>query len=147
MCTLQESFSWWKSKNKVKNSKKPKKNKNVPKISFEWFGIKKNDSICFMQMLWTISIHWCFQKIIGSKLFLWWSDTPQSRTFNVTFPFSVLLKWIMLWGIYFRLTCWTLKKFYKLYIIIVLYVKIVRLRVKKIITWSIRVTMTLREWQ
>ena len=31
-----------------------------------------------MKLLWSISAHWCFQKIIGSRLALWWSDSPRT---------------------------------------------------------------------
>ena len=31
----------------------------------------------FIRMFWSISAHWCFQKIIGSGLALWWSSIYQ----------------------------------------------------------------------
>ena len=70
------------SKTRFSDMKKPKKPpiyKNVLQKKIpEWFSIKIVDPICFIKLLWSISAHWCFQKIIGSGLALWWSDTPQS---------------------------------------------------------------------
>ena len=66
--------------------------KNVLKFFFEWFSITNIDPIVFMKMLWPISAHWCFQKIIGSGLALWWSDTPRSTILVAPF-YLIVLKW------------------------------------------------------
>ena len=33
----------------------------------------------YMKVFSCINAHWCFQKVIGSGLALWWSDTPQFK--------------------------------------------------------------------
>ena len=69
----KQGFQTW------KNSKEPQKYKHVlQKKNSEWFSITIIDPICFMKLLWSTSSHWCFQKVIGSGLALWWSDIPQS---------------------------------------------------------------------
>ena len=79
----QENILWWQSKNKVFRHEKlqeaTKMKINVIKKIPEWFSITTIDPISFMKMLWSISAHWCFQKVIGSGLALWWSDTPQFK--------------------------------------------------------------------
>ena len=39
-----------------------------PKKIPTWFSITIIDPICFMKFLYSLSPHWCFQKIIGSEL-------------------------------------------------------------------------------
>ena len=36
-----------------------------------------------MKMLWFISAHWCSQKIIGSRLALWLSNTPWFKYYKI----------------------------------------------------------------
>ena len=48
-----------------------------------------------MQMLWFISAHWCFQKIICSGLALWWSDTPRCMLFCCEIISGTEVTWIV----------------------------------------------------
>ena len=64
-----------------KNSQKPRKYKHVLQKKSKGFSIRVIDPICFMKLLWSITAQWCFQKMIGSGLALWWSDTPQCNQF------------------------------------------------------------------
>ena len=62
----------------MKKSNIQQKYKKCPQKKFpECLLITTINPSCFMKMLWSISAHWCFQKIICSGLALWWSDTPQ----------------------------------------------------------------------
>ena len=70
---------------KVRHLKTPKSLKNIFFFKYicrknsEWFSITTIDPTCFMMILWSISAHWCFQKVIGSGMAFKWSQTPQSR--------------------------------------------------------------------
>ena len=71
------SKAWKNSKSHTKKNKIKILQKQLPEL----FSVKTIDPICFMKPLWSISAHWCFQKIIASGLALWRSDTPQSISY------------------------------------------------------------------
>ena len=80
---MTRKFFLWKCKYNIfrleKNYKKPQFYFIPKKKNPEWITIKKKtiDPNRFMKMLWLVRENWYFQKLIGSRMALRWSDTAQ----------------------------------------------------------------------